>query len=153
MKIHFSYAVEEIARTFGVHKNTVRAWLKQGLPKIDESRPILVHGRELRAFLENRRKAARRCCPPGTLYCLKCREPRSPAFGMVDYIPITGAAGNLRALCSTCEKLIHRRVGKAHIATVMPNIAVQITHHAQHIRESDVPSLECDSGKDDENHD
>ena len=31
-KIHRSYSVEEIARLFRVHKNTVRAWLRQGLP-------------------------------------------------------------------------------------------------------------------------
>jgi hypothetical protein len=31
VKIHRNYSVEEIARLCGKHKNTVRAWLKDGL--------------------------------------------------------------------------------------------------------------------------
>ena len=31
VKIHHSYTVEEIARLFGSHRNTVRRWLKLGL--------------------------------------------------------------------------------------------------------------------------
>ena len=46
-KIHRNYSVVEIARRFGVHKNTVRNWLKQGLVTIDGRRPILILGREL----------------------------------------------------------------------------------------------------------
>jgi hypothetical protein len=44
VKLHRSYAVEQIARLFDVHKNTVRAWVKQGLQPIDGQRPALFHG-------------------------------------------------------------------------------------------------------------
>jgi transposase len=36
VKIHRSYAVEEIAKLFGIHKNTVRCWVKDGLATIDD---------------------------------------------------------------------------------------------------------------------
>ena len=32
VKIHHNYTVEEIASLFGIHKNTVREWIKAGLP-------------------------------------------------------------------------------------------------------------------------
>jgi transposase-like protein len=43
-KIHRSYSVEEVARLFNVHKNTVRSWLKLGLEAIDGQRPTVVRG-------------------------------------------------------------------------------------------------------------
>jgi excisionase family DNA binding protein len=45
IKIHQSYTVEEAADTLGTHKNTVRLWInEQGLPIVDERRPILLLG-------------------------------------------------------------------------------------------------------------
>jgi hypothetical protein len=55
VKIHRSYAVEEIAKLFGIHKNTVRCWVKHGLATIDDKRPMLILGHVLVAFLQARR--------------------------------------------------------------------------------------------------
>ena len=78
-KIHRSYSVEEIARLFNVHKNTVRNWLKQGLETIDGQRPTVVRGEKFAASLPTvgcarsgsavpaasiACHAARRRCPP-----------------------------------------------------------------------------------------
>jgi integrase len=79
VKIHRNYSVEEIARMCGKHKNTVRAWLKDGLEMIDKSRPRLVHGNDLAAFLKGRRTAGKRPSPPGHLYCFKSRLNYSDA--------------------------------------------------------------------------
>jgi excisionase family DNA binding protein len=54
-KIHRSYTVEEVARLFGAHRNTVRAWLRAGLPALDQGRPTLIAVSALRAFLHMRR--------------------------------------------------------------------------------------------------
>src|SRR5262245_20233144 len=56
-KIHRSYSVEDTSRLFKIHKNTVRHWLKQGLEPIDDHRPTLIRGEELRRFLTERRAA------------------------------------------------------------------------------------------------
>ena len=34
-KIHRTYTVEEVARLYDVHRNTVRQWIKDGLPSMD----------------------------------------------------------------------------------------------------------------------
>jgi hypothetical protein len=87
VKIHRNYTVDEAAKTLGVHKNTVRLWIKQGLPTVDERRPILLQGKAIRAFLDNR-KAKRKCrLSAGEFYCLKCRSPKSPAGRMADMSP------------------------------------------------------------------
>jgi DNA-binding transcriptional MerR regulator len=51
-KIHRNYSFEEIARLFGVHKQTVRNWQKEGLSVLTAKRPYLVLGRSLRTFLD-----------------------------------------------------------------------------------------------------
>jgi hypothetical protein len=55
VKGHRSYTVEEIAGLFNIHKNTVREWVKAGLPTSDDRRPMLILGHELIAFLQARR--------------------------------------------------------------------------------------------------
>ena len=117
-KIHRSYTVAEVARLYGVHRQTVRNWLKAGLPSLTETRPHLILGRALGEFLSLRRQRAKRPCGVGELYCLRCDAPRCPAGDMLDYVPMTPLAGNLRGICPTCDALMNRRVGLAKIEGV-----------------------------------
>jgi hypothetical protein len=109
-KIHRNYTVEEIAKLFGIHKNTVRRWIKDGLPLVDSQRPSLVLGRDLAAYLNNKRASGKQSCQAGQMYCLKCRAPRYPAGHMADYMPITEKLGNLIGICPDCNLLMNRRV-------------------------------------------
>lgn len=148
IKLHRPYTVEEAARALGAHKNSVRAWIKDGLPTVDHSRPMLIHGHELRTWLERRRKAAKRPCPPGTLYCFKCREPRQPAMGMIEATRQNATTGNLRALCGVCGTMMHRRARLATIPAIMPDLDVQIREVGASIYWRTAPSLNCDNQKD-----
>jgi hypothetical protein len=64
----------QFSRLFDVHKNTVHAWVKQGLQPNDAQRPALFHGPVLVAFLQRRRESAMQPWPPGHIYCLPERE-------------------------------------------------------------------------------
>jgi len=145
IKLHRSYDISELAARLGVHKNTVRLWRRIGLCPIDDKRPALFHGQTVREFLA-KRNASRKCaCPPGTLYCLRCRQPRAPALGMVEYISITPTSGNLRALCECCETVMHRRVRQPAITAVMPGFEVQIAQGLPRLSGQASPSVICDS--------
>ena len=67
--------MEEIARLFPVHRNTVREGVKRGLPTCDDRRPMLILGGELAAILQARRLKNRQTCSPGEIYCVRCRAP------------------------------------------------------------------------------
>jgi hypothetical protein len=66
-------------------------------------------------------------CPPGTIYCLKCREPRAPAFAMADYRPFNTTSGLVKALCSSCGAMMNRRTAFADLKAVLPEIEVQVS--------------------------
>ena len=126
IKLHRTYSVVELARRLGVHKNSVRNWQTAGLQSIDTAKPFLFAGATVRAFHQKRNEDRKRPCPPGTLYCLCCGVPRAPALAMVEYVPLTPTAGNARAICEVCERVMCRRVRKSDLATVMPGCDVQI---------------------------
>ncbi len=109
IKSHRSYDIAEAARALGVAKGTVRRWLKDGLPCLNEQRPVLILGQDLKAFLDGRRKP-KQTCRIDECFCLSCKAPRRPAFDEVEFHPLTATGGNLRALCEHCATVMHKRV-------------------------------------------
>lgn len=148
VKIHRTYTIDEVARVTGVHKNTVRQWIKKGLPTIDGRRPALMLGSEVKRFHETLRGARKRPCAPGQMYCFKCREPRSPAFDAVDYIPTDATLGNLSGLCPMCGTLMHKRASLAGLDTIAASLDVQFPHGKSRLREISEPSLNRDFRRD-----
>ena len=144
IKVHRSYSAGELAACCGVHKNTVRNWQAKGLEPIDEGRPVLFMGSTARAFFLQRKASRKSPCPPGSLYCFRCRAPRKPALGMIELVQITAASGNLRALCECCEAIMHRRVRIADLASVMPSLEIQAAHALPCLSGRNRPSLHCD---------
>ncbi|MEW6671833.1 MAG: helix-turn-helix domain-containing protein [Thermodesulfobacteriota bacterium] len=144
VKIHRSYTVEEIAKLFGIHKNTVRHWVKDGLSPIDDKRPLLIQGSILAAFLKSRRTKNKKSCKPGELYCVRCRDPKPPAGNMADYTPVTEKFGNLTAICPDCDAIMNQRVSLARIGQICGKIDVRFPEAVRHLIERSNPSVNSD---------
>ena len=147
VRLHRSYSVAELADCCGVHRNTVRNWRDKGLEPIDADRPTLFQGAIVRAFIARINTSRKSPCVPGTLYCFRCRQPREPAMGMVDYLPLRATSGDLRAICAHCEAIMHRRVRLAEINRTMPGCQVQTAEGQPSLNGRTSPSLNCDSDK------
>ena len=132
-KIHRNYTVEEVAALFGVHKNTVREWVKRGLPVSDDKRPMLILGRALFEFLQTRRVKNKRPCQPDEIYCLRCRIPQHPAGDMAEYQPVTTTTGNLIGICPTCETMMYRRVSLAKLDLFRAQLDIGLAQALPHI--------------------
>jgi hypothetical protein len=146
IKMHRTYLIEEAARTLGVHKNTVANWLKNGLEPIDNRRPILIQGRVLKAFLQERRTNRKRRCAVGELYCLKCRTPKMPLNGQAVYVPLTSSGGNLQARCPDCLSIICRRTSLSQIDHFSTVLSMTHKQASPRINDRSAPSLKCELG-------
>ena len=144
VKIHRSYTVEEVAALLGVHKNTVRMWVKGGLALSDDQRPMLILGRQLIAYLQAKRVQNKRTCRPGELYCVRCREPRQPAGSIADYKPVTKTVGNLTALCPVCVSIMNRKISIAKLPLFQAEMDISLPQAPRHIGDSSDPSVNSD---------
>ncbi len=144
VKVHRNYTVEEVADLFGIHKNTVRQWIKKGLPLCDQKRPALILGRVLAEFLQAQKIKNKRTCQPGEMYCLRCREPRKPVADLLEYQVITDKVGNLMAMCSHCNALMNKRVSYSKLPAIQAQMGVTFPQAQKHIGDSNQSSLNSD---------
>lgn len=135
-KIHRNYTVEEVATLYGVHRNSVRTWIKAGLPVCDTRRPTLILGADLRDYIKSRRRARKRRCKDDELFCLRCRAPKRPAEGMVDYIPLTSTTGRLSGLCPECTGVMNRYSRLRDLDFIREKLDVHVPKLLRHIDKS-----------------
>jgi len=152
VKIHRNYTVDDVSRLLGIHKNTVRAWIKTGLPVLDEKRPLLILGYVLRDFLKSRRTKNKQPCKPGQFYCFKCRAPKYPFENKAAYHEVNEKFGNLVANCVDCGTTINQRVSFSKIGRICSKINISFPKALRHLIESNKPSVNSDFKKETQNH-
>ena len=143
-KIHRNYTVEDVADLFSVHKNTVRSWVKDGLPTNDNKRPMLILGSNLKHYLQAKKKSNKRKCLSFEIYCVRCRSPQSPAGNMVDYEPINCSMGRLIGLCPSCNGIVNKFFNIAQIEQIQGKLDITFPKALKHINESSKPLLNSD---------
>ena len=144
VKIHRSYTVEEIASLLSTHKNTVRTWVKNGLATNDDKRPMLILGADLAGFLKARRTKNKRPCKPGEFYCVRCRAPRIPAGGLVDYKAESETNNRLEAICPVCNCMMNRWISIAKLEQIRKEEEVTITEAQGRVSNRIQPALNSD---------
>lgn len=144
IKIHRSYTYEELAGVFGIHKNTVASWVKNGLPCLQEQRPFLILGSDAKAFLHAQRANRKHKCKPNEFYCVRCKVPVKVAENFVEYIPLSPTKGCLTGFCSRCESVVNKFIGYSSLATYSPIFEITKPTALEHIKDTDNPLLNSD---------
>jgi hypothetical protein len=147
VKIHRNYKVEQVADLLGVHKNTVRSWIKNGLPTCDNRPPFLILGAQLAAFLKSRRTKDKCSCKLGEFYCFRCRVPKTPAGGMADCLRVSDKIGHLKALCSDCLSMMNRRVSLARLGQFSAVLSIKFPMAEEQVSNRTQPNVNSDSEK------
>ena len=126
IKANKAYSVDELADVTGASVSAVRIWLREGLQRIDGSRPILILGFQALDFLNARRAKSKRPLKPGEFLCFRCSAARTALWAMADYEPITATSGRLKALCSVCEGTINLNVSARNLPEIRKVLDVEI---------------------------
>jgi len=147
VKINRNYTFEELAAVFGIHKNTVSSWVKNGLPCLKERRPFLILGVEARFYLKERRGSKKKKCKPDELFCLRCKMPTKPAENFVEYLPLTMAKGRLMGFCGRCECVVNKFVSYNSLEGYSALFDLSKPKALEHINDSDNPILNSDFKK------
>jgi hypothetical protein len=143
IKATWPYSVQEIAELFGIQKNAVLRWLKDGLQANRDQRPFLIRGDELARFLTARQANYRRKCTATEFYCFRCRAPREAYLGIADVIIENPFRLRVKSLCSVCSTPINK------VQRVCDLAKIQVWFHVQelageHLLDSTAPSLNSD---------
>ncbi|MDP2358889.1 MAG: hypothetical protein Q8M31_22920 [Beijerinckiaceae bacterium] len=120
------YDVRGAAKVLGATPSTVRHWLRNGLTALPGIKPIVIRGVDIIAFFKKRDAQRKQASGPGRIYCIKCRVPKTPAGGMVDYKPTSSKRGVLIGICPTCERLMYRACSPVKLEAATRGLAVSI---------------------------
>ena len=142
-----SYSVQEIAELYGLHKNAVLRWIKDGLPLIDQRKPFMIHGGDLAEYLTNKQSGRKHKCKPDEFFCFKCRAPRRAWENAPDIIIRNESKLTISGLCAVCDTPVHR-VGTVKKLPEYQKIFLIQKIHERHITDTSDPSVNSDMRKD-----
>jgi hypothetical protein len=125
VKASWPYSVQEVAGLFGVHKNAVLRWLREGLRANRDKRPFLIRGDELIRFLTERRRGRKRKCSIAEFFCFRCRAPREARRRMVAIAPMSLTLVRVNAHCAVCGTPVNKVQGIRNLNKIQDNFEVQ----------------------------
>lgn len=110
---HWVYTREQVCLRFSVGDSTITNWIGRGLKPVDDKRPQLFAGYELRRFITNLRWPHGRLPENGRLFCSVCPGFKALAAGSVNATPIGIACYEVTGTCLNCHNMLQARI-QAH---------------------------------------
>jgi hypothetical protein len=143
IKKRYSYNVREAAKATGATPGTVRRWHKAGLAAVEGIYPLIFRGADVIDFLKHRQEKRKQPTGPGRIYCFRCKEPKRPAFGEVEYWPDGPEAGRLTGLCPDCATIMNKRTSLAKLRSAAGDL--RIAMQCAESRLSRMPEPNCNA--------
>lgn len=104
------YSLEDICNVFkdkGLHIQTIRGWMKRGeLKPIDNSKPILIYGFELIAFLKKHNGKNKSVTAFNEMFCMKCKDARRIFHRRITIEQSQAKFIRAKGLCCECKTVM-----------------------------------------------
>ena len=143
IKQNYAYSINEICESFGKQKNTVHSWIKEGLKVIDNKKPFLIHGSDLKEFLQKRRDDQKSKCQDDELFCVRCKKPQKAWGNLADILIKAKNKVSLRALCAVCECKMNKDFKVKNFALIKKTFDIGKVHNT-HLIECFNNTANCD---------
>ncbi len=106
----YAYDLDEICALFsdkGLHIQTVRAWVKNGLKTIDNGKPTLIYGNDLIDFLKEQNDKGKCRTSFDQMYCMKCKDAR-PIYQNKIKADLKNRVLKVCGHCRTCKTIMYK---------------------------------------------
>lgn len=107
----YAYDIDEICGLYKdtkLHPQTVLGWIKAGLEVADNSKPFLIMGYHLSAFLGKRNIEGRHKTALHEIFCMTCQDIKKPYRGQVQIIR-QGYPLENKKICWLCTIMFTQR--------------------------------------------
>jgi len=91
----------------GLHPQTVRKWIRDGLKTIDAGKPALVFGCDLIAHLKKNNNASKRKTAIDEMFCMGCQDAR-PIFRNKISVGQNAQFLKVQGVCRGCKRLMFK---------------------------------------------
>jgi hypothetical protein len=105
IKYWYAYSIDDICALyaeFGLHAQTVRKWIKDGLKTTDKGKPSLIYGYFLIEFLKKQNSKNKCKTAFDEMFCLACQDARS-VFQRKAVIEKKAQTLSLSGQCRECK--------------------------------------------------
>jgi len=101
------YTMDEAGTLIDRSARTIRAFIADGMPTIDNGKPTLIRGYDLINYLRTKNQVTKNPLKFNEMYCLRCREPIVPQNNSVT-MHETGTSLKISGICPLCSKVANR---------------------------------------------
>lgn len=126
-----SYSLKQISELLNVHIRTVQAWKQEGLPTINQEKPYLVMGYDLKEFLSKKFAKRRIKLQSNKFFCTKCREAVRSTENQV-WLQTSGKSIGkqgfkelvIKGICEFCNSKLNRFSHSGRLEEIKTNFGV-----------------------------
>ena len=133
IKKNRNYTVVDVKEALGAHPKTVRNWIHAGLLVIDETRPLLIQGADLKVFLQQKRTRYQYRCELKEMPCLKCSGPKVPSINSVQFITEPPSKTQMKGRCHECGCKVNKLVSEGNINQIWTELGGKLPLAEKHL--------------------
>ncbi len=109
IKYWWAHDIDEICelyKEYGLHPQTVRQWIKSGLP-VMKGRPVLIYGNDLKVFLGKMNTSNKCSSEFDQMFCMSCKDAKSFYKKQIKVELVNGVI-KAKALCRDCKTIMNK---------------------------------------------